>query len=594
MFTLVSRKGIHTATPPRDVLYRRPEVEELEGRNLPSCIVLTDREWVVSARDVAGTNWSNSILNFTSQTPEASGRCHVEGSFDWVGNGVPRGRELFRGTLSDDRELMLRGFALVNPINIGLASYKAEVTADGNAIINGVWSDPLVIPGTWSAVPRSLPDIQMLGAQLAPTGVRFEYAVTGSTLPFTIGLYRSADVQFDASDSLLATQTATPEPNSSGAGVFARAITPDSVRPYVLVVADPPSAVNPQGRVRESNENNNVGAVSVSNIQFLSFAKNVGRSREALGEQGSNGDMEVRYRVSGAQLPNDANVTLAVYWARGPREADKIEERAAVVTAPLMRTAGEHVFAVKISRLIDPPSGATHLIVVLDNGRALAETRESDNVGAIGNLNGRLSFELQSSAPSAVTREERVRLWLRSYADLIRRTGAEFNIDPVAIAGAIAWEALQNVNWFSARGAGPGKVHVFEFFGRADAELVEGTYRYGHFLPRLSLLDRIATVRQPEGAIRYIAAIMNAYATEAETAPSGRNIRQRPGILASYYVGEGQIVPGDRSAGVIRLENAAEGFRRRFMNPQELRPGTSMGQWVAHNEDYLKAALGLA
>jgi len=77
----------------------------------------------------------------------------------------------------------------------------------------------------------------------------------------------------------------------------------------------------------------------------------------------------------------------------------------------------------------------------------------------------RLSFELQTNSPLADTRADRVELWLRRYRDTINTEAAHFRIDPRAVAGAIAWEALFNVAvtepyFTSFRAVGPGKVHV--------------------------------------------------------------------------------------------------------------------------------------
>lgn len=338
----------------------------------------------------------------------------------------------------------------------------------------------------------------------------------------------------------------------------------------------------------EWSNNNGQFTVTVNpapaSVSVVSFAKNVGTDPSAPGNIGSNGDYEVHYRVNGSDIAARPDLTLAVYWATGPKTTDVIPGLPAVATDRLQTALGPHTFAVHLAQLVNPPANAKGLVVVLDDKHVLPPAAEVDGVGYLADDTSRLSGELESSVvtppPDAPTREQRVWLWLKGYSGMILKAAADFHLDPAAVAGAIAWEALQNVK--PGIVYGPGKVHPFELGKVAAAEFVEGKAKYAPTLPVQNVVTRTALLATPGGAIRYIAGIMNAYAYEAEHAPRGRDIRNAPGILATYFNG----------AGGFDLPDAPAGFRNRFANPSPLRPGTTMGQWVANNLAYLRSALG--
>jgi pimeloyl-ACP methyl ester carboxylesterase len=107
---------------------------------------------------------------------------------------------------------------------------------------------------------RNLPsaDIAVLSAQLVtPTTVQFAYDTTDDPGPFTVGVYRSADAEFDATDRLYATATVTapsaPEGSSWNINLVGE-IPINPARPYVLVVADP------AGAIAEADEGNNTAS----------------------------------------------------------------------------------------------------------------------------------------------------------------------------------------------------------------------------------------------------------------------------------------------------------------------------------------------
>ena len=294
---------------------------------------------------------------------------------------------------------------------------------------------------------------------------------------------------------------------------------------------------------------------------------------------------------------------LKVYWAdqtSSTGETGKITAVPPVTTIPVEKRQGNYVVIIKLAALQNPPGNAYRLLAVLDADHVLNdETSEDDNALTTGPLNGRLSFELEGPpfsptiAPDAPTRYARVQSWLKEHATMIIRAEKVFHVDRLAIAGEIAWEALQNVLpvWIptSVRGRGPGKVHFRDsvlYEGNPDSKMVEGTDRYGKFrtpmrgfiLPHRTVQARGRQLGYPKIAITYVAAINNAYSVLVK-AYIGANIRNSPGILATYYEGTN-----------YHLATASKDFASRPSGP--LLPNDKMGQWVANNMDYLQQAIG--
>ena len=104
---------------------------------------------------------------------------------------------------------------------------------------------------------RTLPsaDIAVQSAQLVtPTTVQFTYQTTDDPGPFAVGVYRSADAIFDATDRLITTGmvTAPSAPGGSTSTIGLAGEMPiNPAQPYVLVVADPANAIT------ETDEGNN-------------------------------------------------------------------------------------------------------------------------------------------------------------------------------------------------------------------------------------------------------------------------------------------------------------------------------------------------
>ncbi|MFO0892574.1 MAG: lectin-like protein [Isosphaeraceae bacterium] len=83
------------------------------------------------------------------------------------------------------------------------------------------------------------------------------------------------------------------------------------------------------------------------------------------------------YEVSGAALTRDT--TAALYWASGPTFADVIDPAHPVYDTPIEHPVGQYgPFYVPNSVLGTPPSGATHLLLVVDPNNTVAESDETN------------------------------------------------------------------------------------------------------------------------------------------------------------------------------------------------------------------------
>jgi len=175
-----------------------------------------------------------------------------------------------------------------------------------------------------------------------------------------------------------------------------------------------------------------------------------------------------------------------------------------------------------------------------------------------------------------------VRTWLCLHCEEIRSSAGIWRIDQRSIAGAIAWEALHNPltkgKYRFSRSSGPAKVHyrssrVWE--GWPVARQIE---REG-YLPQRTMKERRETLNDASGAIRYVGAIMGAFADIAASSPGRYCIRCRPEILANAYQGD------DLTS--FRQKMAAK-------KPYDvLLPGNPMAIWVADNLEYLSSSIAV-
>lgn len=99
----------------------------------------------------------------------------------------------------------------------------------------------------------------------------------------------------------------------------------------------------------------------------------------ALSWNPKQGGVDFRYEVKDAELTADA--TIALYWAKG---AVLSASSKPIQTWAVSRKVGSYgPFNVPGRLLGEPPAGATHLLMVIDPGKKVAESREDNNARAL-------------------------------------------------------------------------------------------------------------------------------------------------------------------------------------------------------------------
>jgi hypothetical protein len=179
-------------------------------------------------------------------------------------------------------------------------------------------------------------------------------------------------------------------------------------------------------------------------------------------------------------------------------------------------------------------------------------------------------------APGATDAEQQVYAALFAHRTQITAAAAKFDVSRVAIAGAIAWEMLENVRPSGWRSVGWGKVHTFNFPAFWDDPIAKEVEDRG-YLPKRTSAEREALLARPESAIVYIAAIMAAIADAAE-ARHGASIRMNPEVLTNVYQSK------DLDDWERHLDRKAPGSGFSGGNP--------MDKWVIANRSFLEAAVG--
>lgn len=206
---------------------------------------------------------------------------------------------------------------------------------------------------------------------------------------------------------------------------------------------------------------------------------------------------------------------------------------------------------------------------------------------------GGISYELQDAPAECVPTtlkvisfdEMRVLAWLQEHRDEIIAAEQKFNIDRRAIAGAIAFEALENIrgSW-TPSSVGPGKIHIhrgwkwhFIYIPELwNNDTVVKQAEEAGYLPKRTLDERKKDLSTPAGAIMAIAGIMAAGADIA--AKRGYDIRWNPVILTNFYQG-------------ADLEEWKKHLASK--KPSEpLKGGNPMDLWVSTHLQYLEDAVG--
>lgn len=194
-----------------------------------------------------------------------------------------------------------------------------------------------------------------------------------------------------------------------------------------------------------------------------------------------------------------------------------------------------------------------------------------------------ISVEL-ADAPEASSPEGRVFLWLIKNIHGIVATEQAYSIDRRAIAGAIAWEALQNAKTFpgtelatsagAALFSGPGKVHYKEFRYKEGITAAIEVELLGR-LPVQTMERRRQILATTPGALCYIGTIMRAFSDVA--AQGGYYLDCDPPMLATYY-------------NAWNINQAAPFFAQRRA-PAPLTPN-EMGAWVGANMTFIERTVG--
>jgi hypothetical protein len=165
-------------------------------------------------------------------------------------------------------------------------------------------------------------------------------------------------------------------------------------------------------------------------------------------------------------------------------------------------------------------------------------------MGSTGGSVSDVSFEIGASyvpmdggLPSLSDAEKQVFACLHAHRAYIVDAESDFGVSRLAIAGAIAWEMLENPRKWSPRSAGFGKVHLYNYrfgFNPIDTDTAAKQAKDAGYLPAKTYDERKLLLSMPPSAIRYIAALMAAIADLA-----GRygfdDIRADPEILTNVY-----------------------------------------------------------
>jgi hypothetical protein len=188
-----------------------------------------------------------------------------------------------------------------------------------------------------------------------------------------------------------------------------------------------------------------------------------------------------------------------------------------------------------------------------------------------------VSFELDSARSGGSPRVV-VATWLARHRSDIVLEAKRWHVDPLAIAGVVAFEGLENPlpSQFSTmfRAVGPGKVHYKEFY-LSEGDPVSKQVEDDGYLPHRTESQRKAILETDRGSLDYIGAIMRLFVDRA--AAEGFDIRNSPAILTTLY---SAWSPKEFEAYL----KSARGRSHQF-EPN----GT--GAWVQANADYVRAAL---
>jgi hypothetical protein len=219
-----------------------------------------------------------------------------------------------------------------------------------------------------------------------------------------------------------------------------------------------------------------------------------------------------------------------------------------------------------------------------------------------------VSYEIGASYMPVQTRlcglngsQMQVLAWLRANKATIIRFARKFRVDRRAIAGAIAFEMLENIHTapvtvpgIPSIDVGPAKVHVwvgsqkhigssiiFMEWNRVFSDIGNGTWAKDvedrKYLSSQSPESRQVLLSTNEGAITYIAAIMADIADLCEENKL-RSIRYDPIILTNVYHG--------------KLPKEWEDYVKSLPTSHHFKGGNPMDKWIAAHMDFIEDGVG--
>ncbi|MBL9095177.1 MAG: hypothetical protein JNL96_28420 [Planctomycetaceae bacterium] len=109
-----------------------------------------------ASTDAEGTDFTDSVLKFTSQQPTQEGAV-LAGFFEWRDRNAFLGREHFTATyVASSKHLFIEGKTIENVSGtLAVGSFSAKVSDDGRRLTEGTWgSTPGElhgVPGQWEA-----------------------------------------------------------------------------------------------------------------------------------------------------------------------------------------------------------------------------------------------------------------------------------------------------------------------------------------------------------------------------------------------------------------------------------------------------------
>lgn len=96
----------------------------------------------------------------------------------------------------------------------------------------------------------------------------------------------------------------------------------------------------------------------------------------------AEGGVDFRYEI--ADGPLIAGTTVKLFWANGPSSLDKLSDTPIMSQEIPPGSSGlSEFFHVELTRLVNPPEGATHVLILLDWGDLIPETFEDNNAFAV-------------------------------------------------------------------------------------------------------------------------------------------------------------------------------------------------------------------